>query len=80
MCVVESHDEPRRTRGTLVIKLIIFFSVLAFAITLLTIGVEVAAVGAFLPVVVAVAVKAGRGIISDRDGPDDDPAAVTHAA
>lgn len=78
--MVESHDEPRRTSAALVIKLIIFFSVLAFAITLLTIGVEIAAAGAFLPVAVAVAVKAGRGIISDRHGPDDDPVAVANAA
>lgn len=70
MCVEGPIDPAHRKTGTIVIKLIILFAVLGFGLAVLLIGVEAAAGGLFVSIVVGAAVKAAAKF---TDEPDADP-------
>jgi hypothetical protein len=82
MCVVDNPQErPRRNAVTLIIKLLIFFGVLGFALAALLIGKEIAATAAFVSAAVIIAMKAGTWSTSNQDpnGPGDAGSAVPPA-
>jgi hypothetical protein len=68
MCVENPSERSPRRSVALVIKLIIFFAVLGFALAVLLIGVEAVAAGAFVAAIVAVGMKAGSWSAGDDPG------------
>lgn len=80
MCVKDSDDLKKPTRSVqIVIQVIIFFSVILFAVSLIVYGVTPYAAGIFVPIVVAAAIKAGRDFFG-RDEPDDGAMAASRAS
>jgi len=66
VCIPDSSDDQfRRTRWKLIIRLIIFFTVLAFATVALMINPAATITGAFVVLVVGLALKAGAGLVAD---------------